>query len=160
MSQSTPGAPTFLCYVLGASPLPRVTDLFQKVYGKGPDAVGLFTGQGDSWEGASLNHVLFRRLRAPVERLPDAVQQAWGGRPQPSFVLEATSTVPQREEVASFIAGNLLRAVADLTDGVVADPSQGLLYSGDSSRTQPRTLPWDHLDGAPDPEADDWSDVL
>jgi hypothetical protein len=159
MSQSTTSAPTFLCYVLGSTSLPRVSEVFQRAYGKSPEAVGLFAGPSDTWEGASINHVLFRRLRVSVDRLPDPVQQAAAGRPPPTFVLEATSTVPQPPEMSSFIAGNLLRAVADITDGIVADPSQGLLYTGDSSRAQPRTLPWDHS-ADPDPEADDWSDVL
>jgi len=160
MSQSTPNAPTFLCYVLGGASLPRVSDVFRDAFGKTPEAVGLFAGPSDTWEGASINHVLFKRLRVSVGRLEEPVQRAAAGRPPPTFILEATSTVQQPKHVASFIKDDLMPAIADLTNGVVADLQGGLLYTGNAGRVGHRVLPWDSTADAPDPEADDWSDVL
>ena len=160
MTASTTGRATFLCYLLGSKPLPKVSEFFKTVYRSTPDAVGLFTGPSDTWEGASINHVLFRRIRAPMSRLPEEVQRAAEGRPAPHFVLEASSSVNQPEDMASFITGNLLAALADRTAALVVDPHEGLLYTGEPASPPPRKLPWNHLNGAPDPEADDWSDVL
>jgi hypothetical protein len=159
MAGSSATEPTFNLFVLGGAPLPKVPPFFKAAYGTTPDAVALFTGPSDNWDGASLNHVIFRQIRKPLDHLPPGVQQAASGRPPPSFVLEATSSVVQPEDVARFIQDNLLPSLADQTGGVVAHPQQGLLYTGDTSASK-RALPWNYLDGAPDPEADDWSDLL
>lgn len=159
MAGSSSTQPTFLLYVLGASPLPRVADFFDDVFGSGPDAVGLFTGPSDNWEGASLSHVVFRKVRTPVASLPSGVQGAAAGRPPPQFVLEAAATVDQAEDVTRFVRESLMPALADYTAGVVADPVDGLVYVGDPSKPK-RSLPWNNLAGAPDPAADDWSDLV
>jgi hypothetical protein len=158
MSASDTSQITFHLFVLGEAPMPKVTRFFSAAYGTSPEAVGLFMGPSESWDGASLNHVVFRRLRVTVDRLPPGVQRAAAGRQPPHFVLEASSTVPQPDEMAAFIRENLLPALADQTEGVVADPAAGLLYTGRSSAPR-RPLPWNYLDGAPDPGADDWSDI-
>ena len=158
-------------FLVAPSSLPNAAVFFEQTFGSPPSSVLFFPGPtGSGWDSATVQGVIFH--------LFDPAQGGFGNPAVENFLrtvfpdkplhaLRAWCETPQNEDIVPFVRDELLPALADATNGVIAEETVVVYRAGDAKERAggeckafralvDRQI---NLRSQPPSKAEDWSDL-